>query len=64
MNSRQIEELAKLFMDVGKLTMASLVFGVLQITSNPTAVLIITFLGLTFSFGFFIMGLKLFKEVL
>lgn len=63
MTNRQKEEFAKLLMDIGKLTLGSLVFGVFQFTSNPLAVFIVALLGLTLSFGFFTMGLYLFKEI-
>jgi hypothetical protein len=63
MTKRQTEELAKLYMDIGKLTLGSLVLGFFQINIDPVGVLLIIIFGLTGSMGFFIMGLKLFKEV-
>lgn len=63
MNNRQVEELAKLFLDIGKLSFASLVLGFFQIKSDPVIVFVVGILGLTFSLGMFILGLKLFKEV-
>ncbi|MBI2334334.1 hypothetical protein HYU96_00885 [Candidatus Daviesbacteria bacterium] len=63
MNNRQKEEFAKLLMDIGKLTLASLVFGFFQTGSDPKLVLFIGGFGLTSAMVLFIMGLRLFKEV-
>jgi hypothetical protein len=63
MTKRQTEEFAKLYMDIGKLTLGSLALGFFQINIDPVGVLFIIIFGLTGSMGFFIMGLKLFKEV-
>ena len=63
LTKRQTEELAKLFLDVGKLTLASLVLGLFQLKLEPILLLAVGFLGLTISVGLFILGLELFKEV-
>ena len=63
LTKRQTEELAKLFLDVGKLTLASLVLGLFQLKLEPILLLAVSFLGLTISVGLFILGLELFKEV-
>ena len=61
MNSRQIEELARLYLDIGKITFTSLVFGFFQAKSDPRIVFAVGLLGLTFSITLFILGLKLLK---
>ena len=63
MTKRQVEELAKIFMDIGKLTFASLVLGFFQTRLDPTLTLIYESIGLIFTASFFYFGLKLFKEV-
>ena len=63
MNSRQIEEIAKLFMDIGKLVFVSLVLGFFQSTLSMPVALAYSLIGLTIAFGLFIMAIKLFKEV-
>ncbi len=63
MNSRQREELAKLYMDLGKLGIAGLIFGPFQQNSSPDLVLPIVLFGLTFSVGLIILGLRLFKDI-
>ena len=63
MTPRQIEETAKLYIDLGKLTFASLILGFFQFKSDPIVGLIVVILGLTFSMGFFILGLRVFKEL-
>ncbi len=62
MTKRQIEGLATLFLDMGKLTFASLILGFFQTRTEPITVLFVGMLGLTFSLIFFILGLKLLKE--
>lgn len=63
MNNRQIEEVAKLLLDIGKLVLASLVLGFFQSKLDPSIVLAYSLIGLTVAFGLFIMGIKLLKEV-
>jgi len=63
MNFRQTEEFAKLFLDIGKLVFASLVLGFFQSGLPPLIVLGYSLIGLILSIAFFIMGLRLFKEV-
>lgn len=63
LTKRQLEELAKLFLDVGKLTLGSLVLGLFQLRLEPVLLLTVGVLGLTISIGMFILGLGLFKEV-
>ena len=63
MTKRQEEELAKLIIDIGKLTLGSLVLSFFQIKSEPLIVLAIVVIGLTASSGLFIIGLRLFKEI-
>ena len=63
LSSRQLEELAKLFVDMGKLVFGSLVLGLFQAKLEPKLVIGVGFSGLTISLGLFILGLKLFKEV-
>lgn len=62
LNKRQVEELAKLFLDVGKLTIGSLVLGFFQSNIDIRLSLAYSLVGLTFSMGLFIMGLSLLKE--
>lgn len=45
MNKRQVEELAKLFLDIGKLTVASLILGFFQSKTDPFVILIYGFIG-------------------
>jgi hypothetical protein len=61
MTERQIEELAKLYLDLGKLVFASLVLGFFQSNLQPTIIYSYGLLGLTISLGLFIMGLRLLK---
>lgn len=63
MNIRQLEELAKLYLDLGKLVFVSLVLGFFQSNLDRSVVLVYEFLGLLFSVGFFIMGIRLLKEI-
>lgn len=63
MTNRQIEELAKLFLDLGKLTFASLVLGFFQSNLPSNIILAYGIIGLIFSIIFFRMGLYLMKEV-
>lgn len=60
---RQIEELAKLFLDLGKLTFASLVLGFFQSDLPQIIILAYGLIGLLFSFSFFIMGLVLLRRI-
>lgn len=62
MNSRQIEELAKLYLDLGKLVFASLVLGFFQSNIEMSTALAYEFVGLSISLGLFIMGIRLMKE--
>jgi hypothetical protein len=62
MTKKQIEETAKLSIDLGKLTFASLIFGFFQSNLDPLLIISFSFIGLTLSAGFFILGLKLIKE--
>jgi len=62
MNNRQVEELAKLFLDIGKLVLASLLFGFFQSDLNPTFIFLYSLIGLTISLILFKMGLQLLKE--
>ncbi len=59
---KQTEELAKLFLDLGKLIFASLVLGFFQSELTPNIILAYGLIGLTLSASFFIMGLKLLGE--
>jgi len=63
MTSRQIEELAKLFLDLGKLTFASLVLGFFQSNLQPITKISYEFIGLIIFSSFCIMGIQLLKEV-
>lgn len=63
MNDRQVEELAKLFLDLGKLVFASLVLGFFQSGLPVIVVLAYSLTGLIMSLGLFIIGLQLLKEV-
>lgn len=63
MSKRQLEEIAKLYLDLGKLVFASLVLGFFQSNLDRSIVLIYELLGLLFSVGFFIMGIRLLKEI-
>lgn len=63
MSDRQVEELAKLFLDLGKLVFASLVLGFFQSGLPVIIVLGYSLLGLIMSLGLFIIGLQLLKEV-
>jgi len=63
LTKRQVEELAKLFFDVGKLTLGSLVLGLFQLKLGPGVLLSIGMVGLTIAGGLFILGLELFKEI-
>lgn len=62
LNDKQIEELGKLLLDLGKLVFASLVLGFFQSDLPPTAILAYGLLGLIFSATFFIVGLQLLKD--
>lgn len=61
MNDRQIEELAKLYLDLGKLVFASLVLGFFQSNLERTTVLAYESVGLFISLGLFIMGIRLLR---
>lgn len=63
MTDRQIEELAKLFVDIGKIVLGSLVLGFFQSNLDPKLILGFGLIGLTISFSLFKMGITLFKEV-
>lgn len=63
MNNRQIEELAKTCLDMGKLLFASLALGFFQSNLPTSTILAYEFFGLTFSAGFIIMGLKLLGRI-
>ncbi len=63
MTNRQKEELAKLYLDLGKLIFASLVLGFFQSSLPPILIFSYSLLGLTLSAGFLIMGLRLFREI-
>ena len=63
MTNHQIEELAKLSFDIGKILFASLVLGFFQSGLHPNLVLGYGLIGLTLATIFFIIGLQLFKEV-
>ena len=63
MSIRQIEELAKLYLDLGKLIFASLVLGFFQSNLDRNIIIIYELVGLLFSVGFFIMGVRLLKEI-
>ncbi len=62
MSNRQKEEFAKFCMDVAKLSLGSWVFGLFA-TEFGIVQLLLGLVGLTFSMLFFILGMKLFKEV-
>lgn len=62
MSNRQIEELAKLYLDIGKLIFASLVLGFFQSSLDKQIVLAYGLIGLTLALGFFTMGIQLLKE--
>lgn len=63
MTKRQKEELAKLYMDLGKLTLGSFVLSVFQTNLGLLASIILALCGLTISTILFKMGLKLVGEV-
>lgn len=63
MNNLQINELAKLYLDLGKLVFASLVLGFFQSSLDKGTVLAYEFVGLCISLGLFIMGIRLIKEI-
>ncbi len=63
MSPRQTEELAKTYIDLGKLIFASLLLGFFQFKEAPILGISAVFIGLTFSVGFFILGLRMFKEL-
>lgn len=63
MSNRQIEELAKLYIDLGKFIFVSLVLGFFQKNLDRQTIIAYGLIGLIFSIGFFIMGLKLLKEI-
>lgn len=63
MGDRQIEELVKLYLDIGKLIFASLVLGFFQSGLDIKLVLSYGLIGLTFSIGFFTMGIQLLRGV-
>lgn len=63
MNKRQLEEMAKLLLDLGKLVFASLVLGFFQSTLPPSIIIAYELTGLIISLGLFIMGLRLMKEI-
>ncbi|MGH7204163.1 MAG: hypothetical protein ACREHC_06995 [Candidatus Levyibacteriota bacterium] len=56
MTKRQVDALALLFLDMGKLTFASLLLGFFQTKTDPLIVFVIGIFGLTFSLAFFILG--------
>lgn len=62
MINRQIEELAKLFLDMGKLIFVALVLGFFE--SNLPSIIIFAYgmIGLIFSLSFFMMGIRLLKD--
>lgn len=63
MNKRQVEEVAKLLLDIGKLVLASLVLGFFQSSLPTQLILAYSLIGLTVAFGLFIMGINLLKEI-
>lgn len=63
MTKRQIEELAKLFLDLGKLTFASLVLGFFQSNLPINIIYAYGIIGVIASMFFFYMGMKLIKEI-
>ncbi len=63
MTKRQKEELAKLYMDLGKLTFGSLVVSIFQTNPDPVLTIVIAIIGLIMSVFFFRMGLKIFGEL-
>lgn len=63
MTKRQIEELAKLFLDLGKLTFASLVLGFFQSDLPQNIIFAYGIIGVTVSIVFFRMGLYLIRRV-
>lgn len=63
MTDRQIEELAKLFLDLGKLTFASLVLGFFQSNLPPSIIFSYGIIGLISTIIFLRMGIYLMKEV-
>lgn len=63
MTNRQIEELGKLYLDVGKLIIASLVLGFFQSNLSTQVIISYGLVGLTMAIGSIRMGLELFKEV-
>ena len=63
MTPRQTEELAKTYMDLGKLIIVSLLLGFFQFKEEPVLGIAAVIIGLTFSVGFFILGLRVFKEL-
>ena len=62
LTDRQVEELGKLLLDLGKLVFASLVLGFFQSDLSPATVMLYGLLGLIFSATFFIVGIRLLKE--
>ncbi len=63
LNDRQVEELAKLLLDLGKLVFGSLVLGFFQSNLEPGIVLAYGILGLGMSFVLFAIGLSIMREV-
>lgn len=63
LTSRQIEEAAKLSLDLGKLTFGSLILGLFQVKLNPLTLISVSLSGISISFALFLIGLSLFKEV-
>jgi len=62
MTKRQIEETAKFCLDVSKLALASWIFGLFTSRIGLQQI-IIMLSGLTLSIAFFILGMRLLKEV-
>lgn len=63
MTNRQKEELADYCMNLSKLSLGSWVFGLFASDLTLEARIILMIAGLTFAVIFFILGMRLFKEV-
>lgn len=60
---KQVKEIGKLLLDLGKLIFGSMVLGFFQSGLDPLIVLAYELTGLLFSMIFFIFGIMLLKEI-
>ena len=63
LNDKQVEELAKLFLDLGKLVFGPLVLGLFQSSLRLWQAGLVAVSGLLLSMVLFILGIRLMKEV-